>query len=87
MNKLAEILSNDVYEMKGKTTYKEEFVTSGGVDLAEINLNTFESTKIPHLFFSGEILNIDAFTGGFNFQAAWSGGFAVAKGIGEKVCL
>jgi predicted Rossmann fold flavoprotein len=85
INKLAEILSNDMYEMKGKTTYKEEFVTSGGVDLSEINLQTFESTKIPNLFFSGELLNIDAFTGGFNFQAAWSGAFAVAKGIGEKV--
>ena len=84
INKLAEVLSNDIYEMKGKTTFKDEFVTCGGVELEEVDLKTFESKKIKHLYFSGEVLNIDAFTGGFNFQAAWSGGFAVANDIAKK---
>lgn len=72
LNKLAQVLSNDTYEMRGKTTFKEEFVTSGGINLKEVNFKTMESKIVPHLFFCGEVLNIDGITGGFNFQNAWS---------------
>ncbi len=65
----------------GKTTYKEEFVTAGGIDLKEINLNTMESKKIQGLFFTGELLNIDGVTGGFNFQNAWSTGWIAGANI------
>jgi predicted flavoprotein YhiN len=63
------------FQITGKSTNKDEFVTAGGVSLKEINFNTFESRVFPRLFMAGEILNIDAITGGFNFQAAWTGGF------------
>jgi hypothetical protein len=78
-NKLIEILSNQVFEVKGKTTFKEEFVTAGGVELNEIDLNTMESKKVKNFYFAGEILNIDGITGGFNFQNAWSTAFIAAK--------
>jgi hypothetical protein len=81
MNKLAEILSNDVYEMKGKTTFKEEFVTSGGINLKEIDFKTMQSKLMPGLYFCGEVLNIDGITGGFNFQNAWSTAFVAASSI------
>jgi hypothetical protein len=68
--------------VKGKTTFKEEFVTCGGVDLSEIDMKTMGSKRIPGLFFAGEVLDIDAVTGGFNFQAAWSSAF-VASGLGR----
>lgn len=71
-NKLLEVLVNDLYSMEGKTTFKEEFVTAGGIDLNEINVQTMESKKYPGLFFAGETLDIDGVTGGFNFQAAWT---------------
>ncbi|MBS1637854.1 MAG: NAD(P)/FAD-dependent oxidoreductase [Bacteroidetes bacterium] len=71
-NKLVEFLINDIYHMQGKTTFKEEFVTSGGVKLNEIDFKTMQSKKIPGLYFCGEVLNIDGITGGFNFQNAWS---------------
>ncbi len=79
MNKLAQVLCNDVYDMHGKTTFKEEFVTSGGINLKEVNFKTMESKKVPHLFFCGEVLNIDGITGGFNFQNAWSTAWIAAK--------
>jgi predicted Rossmann fold flavoprotein len=79
LNKLAQVLCNDVYDMKGKTTFKEEFVTAGGINLKEVNFKTMESKKIPHLFFCGEVLNIDGITGGFNFQNAWSTAWIAAK--------
>lgn len=70
--------------MTGKSTFKEEFVTAGGVDLKEINFKTFESRCVPNLFFAGEVVNVDAVTGGFNFQNAWTGGFICAKTIAEN---
>lgn len=72
LNKLVECLVNDQYEMKGKTTFKEEFVSCGGVDLKEVDFKTMQSNKWNNLYFAGEILNIDGVTGGFNFQAAWT---------------
>lgn len=79
LNKLITALLFDTYEVKGKTTFKEEFVTAGGVDLNEIDFKTMESKLIPGLFFAGEVLDIDGITGGFNFQAAWTTGFIAGK--------
>lgn len=79
INDLTEQLVNGHYQVNGKSTFKEEFVTAGGIDLKEINFKTMESKILPELYFAGEILNIDAITGGFNFQNAWTGGFIVAK--------
>lgn len=78
---LANQLTKGVYNANGKSTFKEEFVTAGGIDLKEINFQRFESKKHNNLFFVGEMLNIDAVTGGFNFQNAWTGGFICAKAI------
>ena len=80
-NKLVNNLLNDRYTVSGKTTFKEEFVTAGGVALHEINPQTMESKKIKGLFFAGEILDIDGVTGGFNFQAAWTTAFVAGKHI------
>lgn len=81
---LAEELTQGRFQVNGKSTFKEEFVTAGGVDLKEVDFKTFGSKLFPGLFFAGEVLNIDAITGGFNFQAAWTGGWiageAMAKG-------
>ncbi|MBW2960977.1 NAD(P)/FAD-dependent oxidoreductase [Mesonia aestuariivivens] len=71
--------------VNGKSTFKEEFVTAGGVDLKEINFKTFESKVYNNLFLAGEILNIDAVTGGFNFQNAWTGGYLAAQGIAKNI--
>ena len=71
-NRLLEVLYRDRYEVSGKTTFKEEFVTCGGVSLADINPKTMESKRVPGLFFAGEVLDVDGITGGFNFQAAWT---------------
>jgi predicted Rossmann fold flavoprotein len=79
---LAENILSAKYEVNGKSTFKEEFVTAGGIELSEINPETFASKNYGNLYFAGEILNIDAVTGGFNFQAAWTGGWHVAKGLG-----
>ena len=79
VNKLLNHLMNDVYAVKGKTTFKEEFVTSGGVDLNDINSQTMESKNCKGLYFCGEVMNIDGVTGGFNFQAAWTSGFLAGK--------
>ncbi len=84
INKLTEILMNDLYTVKGKTTFKEEFVTCGGVDLADVNSSTMESRVCPGLFFAGEVLDIDGITGGFNFQAAWTTGYIAGKNAGKK---
>lgn len=83
-NKLINTLINDRYEVQGKTTFKEEFVTAGGIDLAEIDVNTMQSKKIPGLFFAGEVLDIDGITGGFNFQAAWTTGYIAGKSSGRE---
>ena len=81
---LAEELTKGVFTVHGKSTFKEEFVTAGGVDLKEINFKTYESKKYKNLYFAGEVLNIDAITGGFNFQNAWTGAFIAAKAITSK---
>ena len=73
-NRLIDVLVNDRHEASGKTTFKEEFVTAGGVDLAGVDPRTMESLHLPGLFFAGEVLDIDGITGGFNFQAAWTTG-------------
>lgn len=81
---LTQQLVNAVYSVQGKTTYKEEFVTCGGVSLKEINPDTLESKKIPDLYFVGEVLDIDGVTGGFNFQAAWTNGILAAEAIARS---
>jgi predicted Rossmann fold flavoprotein len=75
LHHLASTLAEGIYAVHGKSTFKEEFVTAGGVDLDEVDFKRFESKKIKNMFFAGEVLDIDAITGGFNFQAAWSGGW------------
>jgi hypothetical protein len=79
INKLISVLTNDIYEVKGKSTYKEEFVTCGGVSLQSIDPITMQSKCCKNLYFAGEVLDIDAITGGFNLQAAWTTGFIAAK--------
>ena len=74
-------LTRAIFKVTGKSTFKEEFVTAGGVDLKEVNFKTFESRRIPNLYFAGEVINIDAVTGGFNFQNAWTGAYIVSKSI------
>ncbi|MGL1889706.1 MAG: NAD(P)/FAD-dependent oxidoreductase [Reichenbachiella sp.] len=78
-NQLVNILVNDVYEVKGKTTFKEEFVTCGGVVNADVDFNTMQSKIVPGLYFAGEVLDVDGVTGGFNFQAAWSTGYVAGQ--------
>ena len=79
INRLSNILTNDQYQARGKTTFKEEFVTAGGIDLKEVNPTTMQSRRIKGLYFCGEVLDIDGITGGFNFQAAWTTGFVAGK--------
>jgi hypothetical protein len=81
---LANQLTNGQFQVNGKSTFKEEFVTAGGIDLKEINFKTMESKRHQNLFFAGEIVNIDAITGGFNFQNAWTSGYIVANSVVEK---
>ena len=76
---LASQLIQAVFNVDGKSTFKEEFVTAGGIDLKEINFKTYESKKYKNLFFAGEVLNIDAVTGGFNFQGAWTSAYIVSQ--------
>lgn len=79
LNKLISLLINDEYKVSGKTTFKEEFVTCGGVSLKEVDFKTMQSNIVPNLYFAGEVLNIDAITGGFNFQNAWTTGWLAAQ--------
>ncbi|WP_138432154.1 NAD(P)/FAD-dependent oxidoreductase [Fodinibius saliphilus] len=79
LHELAQTLTGASYEIQGKTTYKDEFVTSGGIPLNEVNMGTMESKKCPNLYFAGEVLNIDGITGGFNFQSAWTTGWIAAQ--------
>lgn len=76
---LASQLTTAVFNVEGKSTFKEEFVTAGGVNLKEVNFKTFESKCVKNLYFAGEVLNVDAVTGGFNFQNAWTGAFIAAR--------
>jgi predicted Rossmann fold flavoprotein len=84
-NTLMELLLNSRLPVNGKSMNKEEFVTAGGVDLKEINMKTMESRVQPNLFMAGEILDIDGVTGGFNFQAAWTGGYLAGRAMAEIV--
>ena len=81
---LAAQLVNGEYNVNGKSTFKEEFVTAGGVDLKEVNFKTMQSKRVENLYFAGEVINVDAITGGFNFQNAWTGGFIAAEAIVEN---
>ena len=80
-NQLAKQLCAQQFHVKGKSTFKEEFVTAGGIKLNEIDANTMQSKIVPHLFFAGEILDVDGITGGFNFQHAWTSGWIAAQEI------
>ena len=80
---LAFQLTQAIFNVDGKSTFKEEFVTAGGVALKEVNFKTFESKLVPNLYFAGEVLNIDAVTGGFNFQNAWTSGFIAAENMSK----
>ena len=82
-NKLVKILCAQEFAVKGKTTFKEEFVTAGGIQLNEIDVNTMQSKIVPGLFFAGEVMDVDGITGGFNFQNAWTTGWIAAKGVGK----
>lgn len=82
---LFQVITSDLRTVQGKSTFKEEFVTAGGVDLKQIKFSCFESKLHDGLYFAGEVLDIDAVTGGFNFQAAWTGAYLAAKDIAEKI--
>lgn len=79
INRLVHLLTNDEYQVQGKTTFKEEFVTCGGISLHDVDMKTMQSRKSPNLYFAGEVLDIDGVTGGFNFQAAWTTGFIAGQ--------
>lgn len=83
-NLLIKNLLDYVAEVKGKTTFKEEFVTAGGIEVSEIDPSTMLSKKIPHLYFAGEVMNVDGITGGFNFQHAWTSGWIAGRAIANK---
>jgi len=80
---LASQLTEAIFNVDGKSTFKEEFVTAGGVNLKEVNFKTFESKRIKNLYFAGEVINVDAVTGGFNFQNAWTGAYIAALNISK----
>ena len=85
LNRLANTLSGgDLYDIAGRAPFKDEFVTCGGIALSAVNPSTLESRHVPHLYFAGEILDIDGITGGFNFQAAWTTAYTVACAITER---
>ena len=84
LENLANQLTNSIFNANGKATNKDEFVTAGGVELKEVNFKRFESKIHNNLFFAGEVLNIDAVTGGFNFQNAWTGAFIAGNTIASK---
>jgi hypothetical protein len=81
INRLVNVLTNDTYQIAGRAAFKDEFVTCGGISLRAVNPVTLESRHVPHLYFAGEVLDIDGITGGFNFQAAWTTAYTVACSI------
>lgn len=83
VNNLVEVLLYDKYEVRGKTTFKEEFVTCGGIALDDVLFKNMESKRMKGLYFAGEVLDIDGITGGFNFQAAWTTGFLAGTNAGK----
>ena len=85
LNKLIETLTNDTHIISGKGSFKEEFVTCGGISLQSIQANTLESKACPNLYFAGEVLDVDGITGGFNLQAAWTTGFTAGKSAAEQL--
>jgi hypothetical protein len=85
LKQLTQLISNYPFEIKGKTTFKEEFVACGGVQWTELNENTLELNRFKNMYCCGEVLNIDGITGGFNFQAAWSTAYVVAESISQKL--
>ncbi len=85
LQQLHDFICNCQLDVKGKTTFKEEFVTAGGVDLKAVDFRTMESKSLPGLYFAGEVLNIDAITGGFNFQAAWTTAWIAAESWAEHL--
>lgn len=84
LNVLINLLINDEYKVSGKTTFKEEFVTCGGINLKEVDFKTMQSRIVPNLYFAGEVLNIDGITGGFNFQNAWTTGWLAAVDVSKR---
>lgn len=84
LNRLVNTLTNDAYMTAGRAAFRDEFVTCGGVSLADVNPATLESRHVPNLYFAGEVLDIDGITGGFNFQAAWTTAYVVATAIKKK---
>jgi predicted Rossmann fold flavoprotein len=84
LNRLTAVLTGDSYPLTGKSRFREEFVTAGGVGLSNIQLNTLEARQYPGLYFAGEVLDIDAITGGFNLQAAWSTGYVCATSVMKR---
>jgi predicted Rossmann fold flavoprotein len=84
LNLLVKNLVMYACDVRGKTTYKEEFVTAGGIEVSEVDPNTMMSRKIPNLYFAGEVLNVDGITGGFNFQHAWTSAFIAASSISHR---
>lgn len=84
VNRLVNVLLNDTYQIAGRAPFKDEFVTCGGVSLKAVNPSTLESRHVPHLYFAGEVLDIDGITGGFNFQAAWTTAYTVASAIADN---
>ncbi len=85
LENLAQQLTQCEFLVDGKSTFKEEFVTAGGVNLKEIDFKTFESKILPGLYFAGEVIDVDAITGGFNFQNAWTGGYIAAQGVSREL--
>ncbi|HAB80823.1 MAG TPA: hypothetical protein DCE54_01605, partial [Flavobacteriaceae bacterium] len=85
LQSLSEGLSTSEFEVNGKSTFKEEFVTAGGIKLKEVSFTDAQSKKFPGLYFAGELLNIDAITGGFNFQNAWTTAYLAAKGMVQSL--
>ena len=86
-NRLLELLLRMPLAVRGKTTYKEEFVTCGGISLDEVDLKTMQSRRVPSLYFAGEVLDIDGITGGFNFQAAWTTGFLAGRAMAQQLAV
>ena len=84
LNRLVNTLCNDSYQIAGRAAFKDEFVTCGGISLAAVNPTTLESKDLPHVYFAGEVLDIDGITGGFNFQAAWTTAYTVAQAISHR---
>jgi predicted flavoprotein YhiN len=84
LNKFVEELTNATFQIDGKSTFKDEFVTAGGVNLSEIDFKSMQAKHFSNLYISGEVLDIDAVTGGFNFQACWSTAWVIANYIADS---